>query len=83
MKRYRMTIGDNGAGPSLYSDEDPSGDWVDAEEATAEVTRLRAALGEALDSADEGWSYASDYFRDKWRDDKRLAELRTLAGKET
>jgi hypothetical protein len=33
---------------------------------TAERDRLRAALVEALEWGDEGWSYASDYVREKW-----------------
>jgi len=28
--------------------------------------RLAEALDDAIELADEGWSYASDYFREKW-----------------
>jgi hypothetical protein len=38
----------------------------DVEAVAKERNRLRAALVEALEWGDEGWSYASDYFREKW-----------------
>jgi len=30
------------------------------------VERLRVALADGVELAEEGWSYASDYFREKW-----------------
>ena len=42
------------------------------------VEALEAALREALEIAHEGWGYAPDYFRDKWMDAERLAELAKL-----
>lgn len=42
------------------------------------IAELEAALGEALDLAHEGWEYADDYFREKWRANEREAELRKL-----
>ncbi len=48
---------------------------------SGETPTLRGALEEALDLAHEGWSYAGDYFREKWECEKREAELRaTLKG---
>ena len=44
------------------------------------VEALEAALREALQIAHEGWGYAPDYFRDKWMDLERLAELAKLVG---
>ena len=46
----------------------------------AEVAKLTAALREALEIAHEGWGYAPDYFRYKWMDLERLAELAKLVG---
>ena len=46
------------------------------------VEALEAALREALQIAHEGWGYAPDYFRDKWMDLERLAELAKLVGEE-
>jgi hypothetical protein len=43
---------------------------------TADRDRLRAVAEAALDLADEGWDYATDYFREKWRCEERIAELR-------
>lgn len=43
------------------------------------VQNLRAALQEAIAFAEEGWSYASDYFRDKWLYEERRCELRAIA----
>jgi hypothetical protein len=42
------------------------------------LEEAEAALGDAIELADEGWTYASDYFRTKWRCDERLQELRTF-----
>jgi len=30
------------------------------------VERLRVALDDGIELAEEGWAYASDYFREKW-----------------
>jgi hypothetical protein len=48
-----------------------------------EIDRLRALLVEACDLADEGWAYAGDYFRDKWRCEERLSTLRNTGTGET
>ena len=56
LARYRLTIGDNGAGPSVYTDEDPDGDWVPygaVEWALATKDARIAALTAALVSAIE------------------------------
>lgn len=43
------------------------------------IATLKAKVAELLDDADEGWAYASDYFRDKWKwDDRREEHLRFL-----
>lgn len=39
---------------------------------------LQAALTEACDLAEEGWSYASPYFQEKWEYETRLEDLREL-----
>jgi hypothetical protein len=52
-------------------------------EALDEIDRLRALLVEACDLAAEGWAYAGDYFRDKWRVDERLSTLRSTGTGET
>jgi uncharacterized NAD(P)/FAD-binding protein YdhS len=44
------------------------------------IASLKAALREACDLAEEGWEYASDYFRDKHDSAGRIAELLKLAG---
>lgn len=46
---------------------------TDAEMRCALATQ---ALQQAIDLAEEGWAYASDYFREKWACPERLAELR-------
>ena len=38
----------------------------EGDEARAENKRLREALAECADCAEEGWAYASPYFREKW-----------------
>lgn len=38
--------------------------------------KLRDALARALDFAEEGWGYVSDYFRKKWNYDGEIAALR-------
>lgn len=42
----------------------------------AEVRRLREALVEGIDTAEEGWSYASDYFREKWDAEGQIQKMR-------
>lgn len=37
---------------------------------------LAAALEECIDLAEEGWGYASDYFREKWECEKGIAKAR-------
>jgi hypothetical protein len=41
----------------------------------AERDRLRATLVEALEWGDEGWSYASDYYREKWNCARERARI--------
>ena len=38
------------------------------------ISSLKAKVAELLDDAEEGWAYASPYFRDKWQWDDRVAE---------
>jgi hypothetical protein len=45
-----------------------------------ERDRLRAHLEVAIDLAEEGWGYASEYFCQKWSFDERVLALRTVAG---
>lgn len=45
-----------------------------------EEEKLRAALASAIALAEEGWSYASDYFRKKWQCEERAQELRKILG---
>ena len=45
----------------------------------AENAELRKAVEDAIEFAEEGWSYASDYFKEKWEYEKRLAELKQIA----
>ena len=40
------------------------------------IATLKRKVAELLEDADEGWAYASDYFRDKWQWDARSAEHR-------
>jgi hypothetical protein len=47
---------------------------------TEERDRLRAHLEVAIDLAEEGWGYASEYFCQKWGFDERVLALRTVAG---
>jgi len=42
----------------------------------AETAKLRDALSESVDLAEEGWAYAPEYFRNKWRCKERIAKLR-------
>ena len=37
------------------------------------IASLKAKVAELVEDAEEGWAYASAYFRDKWRWDDRLA----------
>ncbi len=38
------------------------------------IASLKAKVAELFDDAEEGWAYASDYFRDKWRWDGRSSD---------
>jgi hypothetical protein len=40
-----------------------------------EIERLRAALEHALEWGDEGWSYADEYYREKWDYKGQRAEI--------
>lgn len=44
------------------------------------VRRLQTALEEAIALAEEGWGYASPYFRDKWSCEEKFQDLRKRAG---
>ena len=46
--------------------------------AETRIVELEAALVEACDLASEGWDYAGDYFREKWRADERVERLRKI-----
>jgi hypothetical protein len=48
----------------------------------SERDALAAALREAIELAAEGWGYASDYFRDKWGYEERIAALRAATPSE-
>ncbi len=54
--------------------------WADhVKRLSEENERLRAALKDALELADEGWSYdCVEYFRGKWDVDERLRVLRQI-----
>ena len=43
-----------------------------------ELAKLRKALDDAIDFAEEGWSYADKYFKDKWGFEEGLAELKKV-----
>lgn len=47
----------------------------------AEVDRLRVGLENAIALAEEGWTYADEYFATKWRFDERRTRLRAILGK--
>lgn len=47
-------------------------------ELVAENARLRAALVDAIELADEGWAYAGDYVTVRWAATERLAALRAV-----
>ena len=38
------------------------------------IASLKAKVAELVEDAEEGWAYASAYFRDKWRWEDRLTE---------
>ncbi len=38
------------------------------------IATLKAKVAELLEDAEDGWAYASPYFRDKWQWDARSAE---------
>lgn len=38
-----------------------------------------ALIADLLDFSEEGWAYASDYFRTKWKYEEQLAELKARA----
>jgi len=41
---------------------------------TKTIASLKAKVAELVEDAEEGWAYASAYFRDKWRWDERAAD---------
>lgn len=43
---------------------------------------IQEALEEAIYLAEEGWSYAPEYFKTKWKAESRLKALRIKAGVE-
>ena len=44
----------------------------------ASLREAKAALAETISFAEEGWSYASDYFKDKWNFEERLEKYRRI-----
>jgi hypothetical protein len=46
------------------------------------LEELEAWLREAIDLAEEGWGYATPYFRDKWESNERADRLRLLLAPE-
>lgn len=49
-------------------------------DAAQEILRLRKAVADAVELADEGWGYADPYFRVKWEfQSRRDAILASLA----
>jgi len=40
-----------------------------------------ALIAELLDFSEEGWAYASDYFKAKWKYEEQLAALKARAEK--
>jgi hypothetical protein len=53
---------------------------ADADKAERERDALRKLVAELAEEVDEAWGYASDYFRDKWRDDELIARARAALG---
>lgn len=47
----------------------------------AENARLRQDLTDAVELAEEGWSYATEYFKSKWTSEERIAVLRAVLAK--
>jgi hypothetical protein len=45
---------------------DVSDEWPEVKAGLAELARLRAALGEAIEDIESWASYASPYFQEKW-----------------
>lgn len=59
----------------VYALENPSS----SEKRERRVQELEAVLADAVALAEEGWSYASDYFKEKWNYEGELAEIRARA----
>jgi hypothetical protein len=51
---------------------------LDQPESASLVEELVEALEEAIQFGDEGWAYASDYFREKWEYERERANLRAV-----
>ena len=51
-------------------------------ERDAEIRLLRQGLRDAIDLAEEGWSYASEYFQNKWGYKDNISEIRRRVGME-
>lgn len=61
-------------------------DMVPASQLEAERAKLAGlveAMSECIDLAEEGWAYASDYFREKWEFEKEIAKARAALSKAT
>ena len=51
-------------------------------ERDAEIRLLRQGLRDAIDLAEEGWGYASEYFQNKWGYKDNISEIRRRVGME-
>lgn len=58
-----------------------NGDAYEAWCAMGTAIGLRELLGDAIYLAEEGWSYASEYFQDKWDYHARIEVLRKAIGR--
>jgi len=48
-----------------------------------EIDRLRDLAKDAIDEAETGWAYASDYFREKYKVEATIKQLRKALEGET
>lgn len=59
-----------------------AGQWLGGPSDALRICKLlvetRKALAEACEDADEGWEYAGDFFREKWRDEEAAKDRRAL-----
>lgn len=45
------------------------------------AAELAEALSECIDTAEEGWAYASDFFREKWECEEEIEKARAALAK--